>query len=571
MPSDPRQVVYTLTARCRDCHRCLRVCPVNAIKMADGQATVDGARCIACGACIRECPQGAKTYRRDIDSAQAFIDSGAVTAVSLAPSFAAEFPGWQRGRVVAALRKLGFKHVSETAIGAWHCAKACAEALTARTGSICTACPAVVNFVEKYRPDLTDKLINTASPMVIHARHIKEKLGPAARVVFIGPCVAKKTEIARAGAEAVDAALTFGELREWLARKGIDLSACEESGFDELPCGAARLFPLSGGLLKTAMLDTDPCSAVHFTAAGPAQVKEALGALAEGLEAGLEPLFCKDGCLGGPGFSAPGNAFARRTELIKYNTSAPAAGEVPTAPDTSAAYGLQKPLPEPAFTEEQIEAVFAATGKMDKDQRLNCGACGYDSCRDKAIAVLAGMAVPEMCIPLMRRMAEQRTDKIISTSPNGIVLLNSKLEIIGMNPAFKTMFCCTDELIGRPISYLMDPAPFEKVSSGAEPQFNAVVHHEKYSLHCRQIVYPLQQDGQVAAILVALEDNRGAAARAERLRGKTIEQAQQLLEHQVSMAEQIAKYLGESTAHGEELVRKLMELSEADDKDGPDL
>lgn len=569
MPADPRQVVYTLTARCRDCHRCLRVCPVNAIKMADGQATVDAARCIACGACIRECPQQAKTYRRDIDAAQAFIDSGAPVAASLAPSFAAEFSGWQRGRVVAALRKLGFRHVSETAIGAWHCAKASAGALKAGTGAVCTACPAVVNFVEKYRPELADRLTPVASPMVIHARRLKDTLGPSARVVFIGPCVAKKTEIARAGAEAVDAALTFAELREWFTRKGIDLAACEESGFDDLPCGAARLFPLSGGLLKTASLDTDPASPVHLMAAGPAQVKEALEAIEGGLEAGLEPLFCKDGCLGGPGFSAPRNVFERRAEIVKYTASAPAGPDSP-APDTSASYGQQTPVPKPAFTEEQIEAVFAATGKMDKEQRLNCGACGYPTCRDKAIAVLEGMAVPEMCIPLMRRMAEQRTDKIISTSPNGIVLLNAKLEIIGMNPAFRQMFHCTDELIGRPVSYLMDPEPFEKVSSGAADQFNAVVRHEKYSLVCRQIVYPLQQDGQVAAILVNLEDSRGSA-HAEHLRNKTLAQAQQLLEHQISMAQEIAKYLGESTAHGEELVRKIMELDGTDDKDGPQL
>lgn len=570
MQSDPRQVVYTLTARCRDCHRCLRVCPVSAIKMADGQAMVDAARCIACGACIRECPQQAKTYRRDIDAAQAFIDSGAPVAASLAPAFAAEFPGWQRGRVVAALRKLGFRHVSETAIGAWHCARASADALKAGTGSICTACPAVVNFVEKYRPELAGELVPVASPMVIHARRLKELLGAGSRAVFIGPCVAKKTEIGRPGAEAVDAVITFTELREWLVRKGVDLAACEESGFDEQPCGAARLFPLSGGLLKTASLDTDPASPAHLMAAGPAQVREALDAVGEGLVAGLEPLFCKDGCLGGPGFSAAGNAFGRRAELLRYNSGAPAGPDTP-APDLAASYGTQPAVPRPVFTEERIEAVFAATGKMDKEQRLNCGACGYPTCRDKAVAVLEGMAVPEMCIPLMRRLAEQRTDKIISTSPNGIVLLDTKLEIIGMNPAFRQMFCCTDELIGRPISYLMDPEPFEKVSSGAAEQFNAVVRHEKYSLVCRQIVYPLQQDGQVACILVNLTDSRGAAEKVERLRDKTLSQAQDLLEHQISMAQELAKYLGESTARGEELVRKLMELDEADDKERQDL
>jgi iron only hydrogenase large subunit-like protein/uncharacterized Fe-S cluster-containing protein len=537
--------------------------------MADGQAAVDAGRCIACGACIRECPQQAKTYRRDIDAAQALLDSGAVTAASLAPSFPAEFPGWQRARVAAALRKLGFAHVSEAAIGAWHCAKASAAALKAGEASVCTACPAVVNYVEKYRPELADRLVPVASPMVLHARHLKEKLGAAAKVVFIGPCVAKKTEAARAGARAVDVVLTFGELREWLTRKGIDLAACEESGFDELPGGAARLFPLSGGLLKTAALDTDPASPVYLMAAGPGQVKEALAAAAGGLEAALEPLFCKDGCLGGPGYGEPRNVFERRAEIVRYNSSAAPGPETPEPADLAASYGQLAPVPRPAFTEEQIEAVFAETGKMDKEQRLNCGACGYDSCRDKAIAVLQGMAVPEMCIPLMRRMAEQRTDRIITTSPNGIVLLNSRLEILGMNPAFRQMFSCTDELIGRPVSYLMDPEPFEKVASGAAEQLNSVVRYENYGLVCRQIIYALPQEKQVVCILVGVEDSRNASARAEHLRNKTLAQAQELLEHQVSMAQEIAKYLGESTARGEELVRKIMELSETDEQHRP--
>ena len=570
MPSDPRQVVYTLTARCRDCHRCLRVCPVSAIRMADGQAAVDPARCIACGACIRECPQGAKTYRRDIDAAQAFIDSGAVVAASLAPSFAAEFRGWRRGRVVSALRKLGFAHVAETAVGAWHCAKETAAAMKPGGPCVCTACPAVVNFVEKYRPDLADRLVPAASPMVAHARHIKAKLGGGTRVVFIGPCVAKKTEAERPGASAVDTVLTFAELKEWFARKGVDLAACEESGFDETPAGQSRLFPLPGGLLKTASMDTDPASPAQLMVSGPDEVKGAMDALAAGLEAGIEPLFCKDGCLGGPGFGEAGNVFERRVELVRYNSETAAGAAAATAADLKADYA-GRPVERPVFTEQQIEAVFAATGKMDNEQRLNCGACGYNTCRDKAIAVLEGMAVPEMCIPLMRRMAEQRTDRIITTSPNGIVLLNKELQIISMNPAFRQMFACTDELIGRPVSYLMDPEPFEKVAAGEVEQVNCVTRHEKYGLVCRQIIYAMPQERQIACILVNVEDSRNASAKAEHLRNKTLAQAQQLLEHQISMAQQIAKYLGESTAHGEELVRKIIELSETNEQDGHNL
>jgi iron only hydrogenase large subunit-like protein/uncharacterized Fe-S cluster-containing protein len=542
--------------------------------MADGQATVEPSRCIACGACIRECPQGAKTYRRDIDTAQALIESGAAVAVSLAPSFAAAFGGWQRGRLVSALRKLGFSHVAETAIGAWYTARRTCECMRSGPDArICTACPAVVNYIEKYSPGTAGRLVPIVSPMVAHARHIKAKLGPQTKVVFIGPCVAKKSEMDRPDiAGSVDAVLTFDELSEWLNRAGIELSSCEESDFDDFPCGDSRLFPLSGGLLKTAELDTELTSAVNTVACGPESVKEAVAAMSDGLDMRLEPLFCREGCINGPGFKSDKSLPQRRADILDYNAQPkPKSCADGAAPDLSAAYAPNADYKPSSFSEEEIEAVLERTGKRDPDQRLNCGACGYPSCRAKAIAVLEGMAVPEMCIPLMRRLAEQRSDLIISTSPNGMIMLNSELEILSMNPAFKKMFCCTDELIGRRISYLIDSEPFEAVSSGTQERVNAVIRHSKYSLVCRQIVYALPEEKQIVGIFVNLTEAADSTERIEKLRNQTITQAQELLDHQLSMAQQIARYLGESTARGEELVQKLIKLSEADDKDGKNL
>ena len=188
------QVVFTNKARCRDCYRCVRVCPVKAIRMHEGQAYVVDPRCIGCGTCVRECPQGAKSYRHDLDRAVRLIGSGVPTAASVAPSFAAAYPGWQRRRLASALRRLGFAYVGETAIGAYQVAHQTATIVASRPDRphVCTACPAAVRYVERYRPELIDHLVPVASPMIAHARHIRARMPGEVRVVFIGPCVAKK-------------------------------------------------------------------------------------------------------------------------------------------------------------------------------------------------------------------------------------------------------------------------------------------------------------------------------------------------------------------------------------------
>src|ERR1035438_5199388 len=197
---EPPKVIFTNEARCRDCYRCVRVCPVKAIKVVHNQASVDPSRCLHCGTCVRECPQGAKTYRRDRKEVEALLRSGRFTALSLAPAFAGVFETWEYMRLPAALRRLGFQYVAETAVGAHWVARSMAELLQkepSASTALCTACPASVNYVEKYRPDLVPRLLPLVSPMVAHARHVKAVHGKDAAFVFVGPCIAKKAEAQR--------------------------------------------------------------------------------------------------------------------------------------------------------------------------------------------------------------------------------------------------------------------------------------------------------------------------------------------------------------------------------------
>ncbi|MBN2584210.1 MAG: PAS domain S-box protein [Planctomycetes bacterium] len=569
------QVVFTNKARCRDCYRCLRVCPVKAIRMHDGQAFVVEERCISCGTCIRECPQGAKTFRNDVSVAARLVgDDAGPVAASVAPSFAAYFNQWQRRRLPSALRKLGFTYVAETAVGAYPVARRTEEIVAAAPdrSHICTACPAAVRYVERYRPDLVPALTPAPSPMVAHASIIKRRLGREARVVFIGPCVAKKAEAERDQfAGLVDCVLTFAELTEWLESRGIALSGCEESDFDDRPCGDARYFPLVGGEARTGTSRSDLLDRTRIATSGFEEFREALDGLTEdATPVVIEPLFCPVGCVNGPAMAGEVGLYERRDRVLAYASETPGAtGETADASlaqvrQMKPTFEAGPPSDETIVSEDDIRRALEMTGKGRPEDQLNCGACGYATCRAKAVAVVRGMAEPEMCLPYMKRQAERRTDRIIETSPNGIVILDEQLNILSMNPAFRRFFMSSEAVCGKRISYLMDPEPFERLAAGTERMIEVTVRHDRYHMVCHQILYALPEDRQYVGIFVNITRSLDNQRKLDNLRATTAMQAQELLEHQIAMAQKIAQFLGESTAQGQQLVENLLRLTEND-------
>jgi iron only hydrogenase large subunit-like protein len=561
----PEKIVYTLTAKCRDCYRCLKVCPVKAIKMKNGQAYVDAERCIACGTCIRECPQNAKTYISSLHEVKKILAENECVAASIAPSFAAFFPGWQAKRIPSALRQLGFEFVAETSEAAYGVACSSAQKALQRKkdAAICTACPAVVNYVEKYRPELVPTLLPVVSPMIAHARKLKEENGADSKVIFIGPCVAKKHEALRPEYQGiVDSVLTFEELSQWLIDEKLDLKNCEESGIDGISAGYSRLFPLPGGMLRTAGINAQAGDMNYIHLSGAEDVIQAFDA--KGLGAVfMEPLFCQEGCINGPGAKMSGNIFEKRKNLIEYagNMKPVQVKEYSPKITERESFSDKYAFKQNVYTDEEIKTVYEKTGKSDGLDLLNCGACGYKGCREKAIAVLDGMAEVEMCVPYMRRLAEQRTDMIIETSPNGIVVLDHDLKIIKMNPAFRKFFNRTDTYLGSHISMIMDPAHFEKLASGAidNIDINGESNSNGYSFH--ELFYALRQYGQYVGIFVDITNLKQDREKLEIIRRKTAGQAKEMLDEQVKMSQEIAWQLGENMARSEELVRKLTELS----------
>lgn len=564
-PKEKLPVVYTSRARCRDCYRCVRVCPVNAIRMHEGQAQVIPERCIACGTCILNCPQHAKEYRSDYGRVLQMIEDGETLAISIAPAFAAYYTGWERERLPSALRMLGFSYVGETAVGAWHTALATRKFVEENPGKphICTACPAVVNYILHEKHQAIAAMVPVVSPVIAHARMLKEQM-PQRKVVFAGPCVAKKDEANwEKNSPFLDVVITFEELDELFRLKNINISNCEASNFNEQVPGQARFFPLEGGLLRTAGLSTDMIDDTVLAVSGYREVKDAIEMLDDNKSKNLilEPLFCKNGCINGPYASKTSNSIRSRNALMQYAQTRPG-----TAESTAQLYSKTTvKLPDAKkkkqynWSAEQITEVLKLTGKHLPADELNCTACGYPSCRDKAVAVLEGLAEPEMCMPFMRRSAESKYDTMIACDPNGIVLLGQDLQILHMNLAFKKMFSCSDALLGKKISYLIDPDVFEQLVTGSDNVVRQVSHLPSYNLICHLVAYSLPGENNYVGVFVDITDSQSSKDKLAEVKQETVVKAQELIEHQINMAQELARFLGENTARGEILMKTLIE------------
>ncbi len=419
-------IITTIKQNCRRCYTCVRDCPAEAIRIEDGQAFVVDGRCIACGNCTLVCSQNAKSYLSGLERATWLLEEDAPVAALLAPSFPAGF-SVRAGQLVGAFRAAGFDYVVEVAQGADLVSRAYAEYLHENPQGvhIATACPAVAEYVRKYHPELTDRLVPIVSPMIATAMAVKELYGEDVRCVFVGPCVAKKAEARDPLLDPViDEVLTLQEAHRLLAARGADPATASEAAWDEPAAGRARVFPLPGGLLESAGMDRGMLDPDVLVVSGHDETVEVLDSLSEadtGQTLLVEALMCR-GCYCGPGISSSEPGLLRKRRVGEYvaecrRREAEAAVEVRSELDDPLAArfpGLDlsrvytpddQRLEEP--TEDEIREILARTNKFFPEDELNCGACGYPTCRAKAVAVYSGMAEDAMCLPFMIDQAER--------------------------------------------------------------------------------------------------------------------------------------------------------------------
>ncbi len=408
-------IVSTIPEKCKRCYSCVRECPARAIKVLAGQATVIEEQCIACGNCVKVCAQKAKRIEDGTMLVRHILSGGQRAFACLAPSFPVAFHPTHPGRIISALRALGFADVWEVAFGAElisrEYTKLVQEALRTGRYLISTPCPAIVSYVEKYLPSLRGTLAPIVSPMLATARAIRRRCGPGLRIVFIGPCIAKKNEIRDPFVRGeVDAVLTFEELQRMLAEAGIDPEELKVSGFDGPACYLGRSLPISGGLLRTTGLQADILENDLLVTEGKDRVMTVLKEIAEGQSKArlFDVLFC-EGCINGPKIGSGLSVFAKKEMLTDYiieqnrftmrRELMEAMGELSSL-DLKREFSPQAVvLPQP--TEEEIAGALTAMRKLTPEDQLNCGSCGYPSCRDKAVAVCQGLAEIEMCLPYL--------------------------------------------------------------------------------------------------------------------------------------------------------------------------
>ena len=545
-------------SNCKNCYKCIRHCPVKSIRFSGNQAHIIGNECILCGHCFVVCPQNAKEIVDGTEKARVLLQSGDPVVVSLAPSFIANYEGVGIESMRRALKKLGFFDVEETAIGATIVKNEYERMLKEedRDIIITSCCHSVNLLIQKYFPASLEYLADVMSPMQAHCADIKKRM-PGAKTVFIGPCVAKKDE-AEHYEGLVDAVLTFEELTNWLKAEGIAL----EKEMDDTPESRARFFPTTGGILKT-MAQNAP----GYTYLALDGVENCIAALKD-IESGrihkcfIEMSACVGSCIGGP-------------VMEKYHSTAPIKDYV-----TIAAYAGEKdfdvaqPAPmalKKTFTmiehklatpsESEIMSVLRQMGKFKPSDELNCGSCGYNSCREKAIAIIQGKAESSMCLPFLKDKAESFSDTIVKNTPNGLIVLNENLEVQQVNKAARKIMNIRSEsdVLGEPVVRILDPAVFVQVKNTGRTVRDQRVYLAEYKRYVEQTVMYDQDSRLLVGIMRDITDEEAEREKKARINQQTVEVANTVVEKQMRIVQEIASLLGETAAETKIALTKLKE------------
>ena len=544
-------------SNCKNCYKCIRHCPVKSIRFSGNQAHIIGNECILCGQCFVVCPQNAKEIVDETEKVRVFLQSGAPVFVSLAPSFIANYNGVGIDGMRKALKQLGFFDVEETALGATMVKTEYERMLKEehRDVLISSCCHSVNLLIQKYFPTLLPFLADTMSPMQAHCADIKKRF-PEAKTVFIGPCVAKKDE-AEYYEGIVDAVLTFEELSVWLDKEGIQLEGEDKP----LDASRARFFPTTGGILKTFAEQLPGYTYVAIDG-----VENCIAALKD-IENGkvhhtfIEMSSCVGSCIGGPimekNHRSPIGSYMAISEFAgrqDFDVTQPAKNEIHKQ---FGAIELRSAIP----SDYQISEILRQMGKAKPSDELNCGSCGYNTCREKAIAIYQGKAEISMCLPYLKDKAESFSDTVLKHTPNGIFVLNEELEVQQINEEARKIMNIrsASDVLGEPVVRILDPAPFIKARSTGRGIHEEMVYLAEYERYAEQTIVYDKEYRLLICILRDITTEMDEKRRKEEISRQTVEVADRVVDRQMRIVQEIASLLGETAAETKIALTKLKE------------
>lgn len=560
--------------KCKHCYKCVRNCEVKAIMIKDGRAVIMEDKCILCGKCLQICPQSAKTLNSDVALVKKYIKEGKKVVVSIAPSYMGLLKYKTLGQVKAALKKLGFADVRETSEGAVLVTEEYTRILRegVMENIITTCCPSVNDLIEIYYPELTKYLAPVVSPMIAHGMILKREFGPDTKVVFLGPCIAKKKESQDPRHETyIDAVLNFNEIQNWLRNEDIVIEECEDDPFDKVDPKINRLYPVTNGVVNSVLATEGRADGYRkFYVHGTKNCIDLCESMARGEIKGcfIEMNNCSGGCIKGP--TVEDRTISRfKVKLDMEET----VSKDPVSPKVVAGIAegveIQKVFEdrspkEPMPTEAQIQEILKAIGKTTPEDELNCGACGYHTCREKAIAVFQKKAELNMCIPYMHEKAESLSNLVMETSPNIVVIVDKDMKIMEYSKVGEKYFGKTrSEALDMYLYELLDTVDFQWVYDTHQSIQGKKVTYPEYKLSTLQnLVYIPSQDVVLGTFIDITKEEEQIRADYER-KLETIDLAQKVIHKQMMVAQEIAGLLGETTADTKttltQLCRSLLE------------
>ncbi len=544
-------------SNCKNCYKCIRHCPVKSIRFSGNQAYIIGNECILCGQCFVVCPQNAKQIVDETEKVKVLLQSGAPVKVSLAPSFIANYEGVGINSMREALKKLGFADVEETAIGATIVKNEYEKMINedGRDIIISSCCHSINLLIQKYFPLELPYLADVLSPMQAHCLKMKEE-NPEVKTVFIGPCVAKKDEADYYGG-IVDAVLTFDELTKWLKDEKIEIKT--EADCDEH--SRARFFPTTGGILKTMTQENS-----EYTYMAIDGVENCIAALKD-IQSGkihkcfIEMSACSGSCVGGPVMEK-----FHRSPVKDYKAVSDFAGKKdfevnqPDSLDIRKTFTIiEKKLQQP--TEHEINSILREMGKFKPSDELNCGSCGYNTCREKAVAILQGKAEISMCLPYLKDKAENFSDTIIKNTPNGLIALNEALEVQQINAAALKMMNLHSarDILGDLVVRVLDPKPFMQVLETGRNIKNMRTYLAEYEKYVELSVIYDRDYKLIVCIMRDITEEERVREKKESISRHTVEIADKVVDKQMRIVQDIASLLGETAAETKIALTKLKE------------